>query len=133
MAPRTVGGLTHEMAHGSHILHKNYEIIGVEGLAPTSAFSRDLDLRSSDLDHVVHGGHNLETAPNDNISEFTYIGGPIPSLVASHGQIFHSGGHRPMPQGKLTQGMASTDHILLGNHEVIRTDGLVPNTSFYPV
>ena len=29
--------------------------------------------------------------------------------------------------------MASTGHILLGNHEVIHTNGLAPITSFYPV
>jgi len=36
-----------------------------------------------------------------------------------------------MAHDKLTQGMASTDHILLGNQEVIHTNGLAPITSFY--
>ena len=38
-----------------------------------------------------------------------------------------------MAHDKLTQGMASTGHILLGNHEVIHTNGSTPITSFYPV
>jgi hypothetical protein len=38
-----------------------------------------------------------------------------------------------MALGKLTQGMASTDHIHLGNHDVICTNGSVPITSFYPI
>ena len=38
-----------------------------------------------------------------------------------------------MARDELTQGMASINHLLLGNHEVIRTNGLVPITSFYPI
>jgi hypothetical protein len=37
-----------------------------------------------------------------------------------------------MARDKLTQGMTSTGHIILGNHEVIRTNGSAPITSFYP-
>ena len=38
-----------------------------------------------------------------------------------------------MAHGGLTLGMASTDHILLGNHKVIRTNGSAPITSSYLV
>jgi hypothetical protein len=38
-----------------------------------------------------------------------------------------------MAHDELTQGMALTGHILLGNHEVIHTNGSVPITSFYPI
>jgi hypothetical protein len=38
-----------------------------------------------------------------------------------------------MAHDELTLGMASTDHILLGNHDVIHTNGSAPTTSFYPV
>ena len=31
-----------------------------------------------------------------------------------------------MADDKLTQGMASTGHILLGNHEIIHTNGSTP-------
>jgi hypothetical protein len=37
-----------------------------------------------------------------------------------------------MARNKLTQGMASTDHILLGHHEVIQTNGSAPITSSTP-
>jgi hypothetical protein len=33
MAPRTVSGLAHRMAHGGHIRHENYKFIGAEGSA----------------------------------------------------------------------------------------------------
>jgi hypothetical protein len=38
-----------------------------------------------------------------------------------------------MAHDELTLGMASTSHILLGNHDVIHTNGSAPTTSFYPV
>jgi hypothetical protein len=38
-----------------------------------------------------------------------------------------------MARNELTQGMASTDHILLGHHDVIQTNGSAPITSFYPI
>ena len=78
MAPRTVGGLARGMAHDGHIRHENHEFIGVEGLAPMSAFSHGLDLRSRDLDPVAYGGHTLKTALSGSILEFTYIGGQYP-------------------------------------------------------
>ena len=37
-----------------------------------------------------------------------------------------------MAHDELTQGMASTGHILLGNHKVIHTNGSAPITGFYP-
>jgi hypothetical protein len=45
----------------------------------------------------------------------------------------YTGGRRPMAHDELTLGMASTGHILLGNHDVIHTNGSAPTTSFYPV
>jgi hypothetical protein len=74
-----------------------------------------------------------ELPPGGSILEFTYIGGPVPSLVTSHGQVLHPGGQKSMAHDELTQGMALTGHILLGNHEVIHTNGSVPITSFYPI
>jgi hypothetical protein len=38
-----------------------------------------------------------------------------------------------MARDELTQGMALTGNILLGNHEVIHTNGLAPITSFRSV
>jgi hypothetical protein len=67
-----------------------------------STFSHGLDLCPRDLDPVVHGGHTLRTALGGNILEFTYIGGTVPSLITSHGQIFHLGSQSPTAHGKLT-------------------------------
>jgi hypothetical protein len=133
MAPRTVDGLAHRMAHGSHIHHENYEFLDAEGSAPAFAFSHGRDLRPGGLDPAFHGRNTLRIALNGSIPKFTYIGGPVPSLVTSHGQIFHPGIRRPMAHGKLTQGMTSTDHILLGSHETIHTDGSTSVTRFYPI
>jgi hypothetical protein len=90
------------MAHGSHIRNENYEFIGTEGPSPMSAFSYALDLHFRDLDPTVYGGHTLRTALSGGILVFTYIGGPVPSLATSHGQIFHPGSQMPVAQGKLT-------------------------------
>jgi hypothetical protein len=133
MAPCTVGGLARRMAHGGHIHHENYEFISTEGSAPTSAFSHGRDLRPGDLDPAFQGRHTLKIALSDSIPEFTYIGGLVPSLITSHGQIFHPGIRRPMAHGRLTQGMTSTDHILLGSHETIHIDGSMPVTRFFPI
>ena len=38
-----------------------------------------------------------------------------------------------MAHGKLTQGMALTGHILLGNRKVIHANGSTPITRFYPI
>ena len=56
MTPRTVGGLAGGMAHGGHIHHEDYEFAGIEGPAPAPTFSHGLDLRSRNLDPVVHYG-----------------------------------------------------------------------------
>jgi hypothetical protein len=92
MAPRAVGGLTSGMAHGGHICRENYRFIGANGPAPMSAYSHGPNLHHGDLGPVAHGGHTLGTAPGGSILEVTYIGGPVPSLVISHGQILHPGG-----------------------------------------
>jgi hypothetical protein len=117
------------MAHDGHIRHENYEFTDIKGLAPTSSYI--LDLRFRDLDPMVYGRHTLKTALSGNILEFTYIGGPVPSVAMSHSQIFHPGSQMPKAQGELTQGMASTGHILLGNCKVIHANGSMPITSFY--
>ena len=51
----------------------------------------------------------------------------------SHDQIFHLESQMPVAHGELTQGMASTGHILLGNRKVIDANGSTPVTSFYPI
>ena len=38
-----------------------------------------------------------------------------------------------MDHGELTHGMALGGHILLGNYEIVRADGLMPVINFYPV
>jgi hypothetical protein len=78
LAPRTVSGLAHGMAHGGHIRHKNYEFTGAGGPAPASAFSHALDLCFRDLYPAVYDGHTLETTLSGSIPEFTYIGGQYP-------------------------------------------------------
>ena len=102
MAPSTIGGLAHGMAHSGHIRHKNHEFISIEGLAPMSTFSHSPDLRSRDLDPMAYGRHTLRTALSGNILGFTYKGGRAPSLIIVHGQIFYLGSQRPMAHGKLT-------------------------------
>jgi len=75
----------------------------------------------------------LRTTLDSCILQFTYIGGPVPSLITGHGQVSHSGNQRPMAHGELTHGMALGGHILWGNNEIIRTNGLMHITGFYPV
>ena len=129
MAPCTVGGFTRGMAHGGHIRHGNPESIGVEGPTHVFVFSHGQVLHPRDLDPVAYDEHTLGTALSGYIPEFTYIGGPVPSLITGHGQVFHPRNRRPMIHGELTQGMALGVHILLGNHEIVRTDRLPPITS----
>ena len=38
-----------------------------------------------------------------------------------------------MAHGELTHRMALGGHILLGNYEIVRADGLMPVINFYPV
>jgi hypothetical protein len=86
MAPRTADGLASGMAHNSHFNCENYGFIGPNGLAPTSALSRSLDLHLGNLGPVAHGGHTPGTTHGGCILEYTYLEGPVPSFVASHGQ-----------------------------------------------
>ena len=82
---------------------------------------------------MTHGGHTLGTPLGGCIPGFTYIGGLAPSLITGHGQDFHLGRLRPMAHGELAQGMAYGGHILLGNHEIARTNGSKPVIGHYPV
>jgi hypothetical protein len=80
MAPCTIRGLTHGMAHDGHIHHENYEFTGVGGPTPVSAFGRVLDLCSEDLDPMVYDRHTLRTTLSGSILESTNIGGQVPRL-----------------------------------------------------
>jgi hypothetical protein len=126
MSPCTVGGLASGTAHCGHIRHKNYEFISTKGPAPTSAHSYDPNLYHGDPRHIAHSELTLKTAYDGSILEFTYLDRPVPSLTASHGQASHSGNQRSMARNELAQGMASTGHILLGNHVVNHTKGSTP-------
>ena len=53
MAHCTISELAHGMAHGGHIHNENYKFIGIEGLEPTTTFSRSLDLHPRDLGSMV--------------------------------------------------------------------------------
>jgi hypothetical protein len=130
MAPRTVSGLAQGMAHDGHIRRKNYEFIGAKGLAPMSTFSRGPDLHPRDLDPTAHGGHTLRTALRGCILEFTYLEGLAPSIITGRGHVSCPGNQRSMARNELTRGMASTGHILLGNHTVNHTKGPVPMSAF---
>ena len=102
MAPCTNGGLAHGMAHGGHIHLENYEFTGVGGLATTSTFSHVPDLRIRDLDlwSMVDTLSKLSSVAASQ-SLPTY-GGPVPSLITSHDQIFHLESQRPMDHGEIT-------------------------------
>jgi hypothetical protein len=126
MAPCTAGGLAGGMARDDHIHRENYGFIGAKGPAPASAFSHSLDLHLRNLGPVAHGGHTPRTTHRGCIPEYTYQEGVVPSPVASRGQVSHLKNQRTMAHDKLAQGMASTSHILLGNHAVNHTKGLAP-------
>ena len=107
MAYHIACGLTRGMAHGDHIRHKNYEFISAKGPAPTTAFSRGLDLHPRDLDPVVPRGHTLGTALGGCILEFTYVGGQYPpssavmaksSTLEAESPWFMTNSHREWPQ-----------------------------------
>ena len=57
------------------------------------------------------------------ILEFTYPVGPVPSLIIDRGQVSPSRNQRSTARNEFTLGMASTGHILLGNHAVNHTKG----------
>jgi hypothetical protein len=133
MAPCTIDGHAHGMACGGHIHHENHGSISVDGPAPASTFGHGLDFCSGGLDPAAYNGHILGTTLRGYIPEFTYIEGPTPSLTTGHGQASHPGNWRPMAHGELTHRMALGTHNLLGNHEIVRTHGLTPFTSLYPI
>jgi hypothetical protein len=126
MALPTAGGLASGMALGGHIRRKNYEFTSIKGPAPTTTHGYDPNLCHRDPGHVAHSGHTLRTAFSGSILEFTYLEGLVSSLTAGRGQASRSGNQRSMARNKLAQGMASTSHILLGNHAVNRTERPTP-------
>ena len=102
MAPRAADGLARGMAHSGHIRRESYEFTDVKGPAPASAYNRGPNLRHGDLGPVAHGGHTLRTSPGGSVPKFTYIGGPVPCLITSYGQVLHPGGRRSMTRDELT-------------------------------
>jgi hypothetical protein len=118
------------MAQGGHICCENYEFIGVKGPAPMFACNHGPNLRHGDMEHVARSGHTLRTASSGSILEFTYLGRLAPSLITGHGQVSCPGKQRSMTCNELTQGMALTGHILLGNHTVNNTEGLALASAF---
>ena len=82
---------------------------------------------------MTHGGYTLRTPRGGCILEFTCVGGLAPSLITGHGQDFHLGSLRPMVHGELARGMAHGGRILLGNHEIARTNGSTPIFSYCTV
>jgi hypothetical protein len=126
MVPCTAGGLVGGMAHGGHIHCENYGLIDTNGLAPASTISHSLDLHLGNLSSVAHDEYTPRTTLGSCIPEFTYPEGPIPLLVASHGQVSHPRNQRTMAHDELARGMATNGHILLGNHMINHTKGSVP-------
>ena len=82
---------------------------------------------------MVHGGHTLGISLRGCILECTHMRGLVPSLITSHGQDLHLRNRMAMALGDLTQGMAHSHHILLGNYEIIQTDRAMPIIRSYPV
>ena len=85
MAPRTVDGFARGTAHGGRIHHGNPEFIGIKWSAPISVFDHSQVLHPRDLDPMAYGEHTLGMALSGCILEFTYIGGPVPSLITGRG------------------------------------------------
>jgi hypothetical protein len=132
MDPHTVGGLTGRTAHSGHIRHENYEFTAIGGPRPhsPSAASQTIAPRIWTVWSTVD---TLSELPLVVASQSPYIGRPMPSLITNHGQVFRPGSQKTMAHDEPAQGMASAGHILLGNHEVIRTNGSAPINNFYPV
>ena len=101
MAPRTVGGLAIGMAHGGHIHSENYEFTSIKGPTPMSSYGHGPNLRHGDLGYVSRHRHTLRTAPGGCILEFTYMGGPTPSLATDRSQDFHPESQRHVAQRAL--------------------------------
>ena len=102
MVPRTAGGLTNGMAHGDHIHRENYRFIGANGPVLVSAISHSSDLHLRNLSSMAHGRHTLGTILEGCILEFTYLEGPLPSLIASRGQVFHPRNQRTTTHDRFT-------------------------------
>jgi len=126
MAPHTAGGLVYGMAHGGHIHRENYGFIGSKGPVPASAFSHSPNFHLGNLGPTAHGGHTPRIAHRGCIMEFTYPEAPVPSLIASRGQVSCLRNQRTMAHDELAGGIPSTGHILLGNHTVNHTKGPTP-------
>jgi hypothetical protein len=129
MASRATGGLAGGMTYDSHIHRENYGFIGANVPAPVSTFRRSLGLHLGNLGPMAHGEHTPRTVHGGHIPKYTYPEGLVPLLVTSHGQVFHSRNQRITARDELTQGMASTGHILLGNHVVNHTKGSAPTSA----
>lgn len=84
--------LTRGMASIDHIHLGNHVGNRTKGLAPTSAFSHDLDHHLGNLGVMTYDGRTLRTAQGGCILEFIYVGGPESSLITGHGQALHLGG-----------------------------------------
>jgi hypothetical protein len=129
MTSRTTGRLAGGMARGDHIHCENFGFIGANGPAPASAISHSPDLHLGDMSFMACGGHTAGTTLGGCILEHTYPEGPVPLLVAHHGQASHSRDQRTMAHDELARGMASTGHILLGSHAVNHTKGSAPTSA----
>ena len=114
------------MAHGDHIHRENYGFISANGPTPTFAISHSPDLHLGNLSSVACGGHTPRTTLEGCIPKFTDPEGPVPSLVASRGQVSRSRNQRKTVHDELAQGMATIGHILQGNHAVNHTKGPAP-------
>ena len=121
------------MASTGHIFLGNHVINHTKGSAPTSAPGHGLDLYLRNLGPVAYGGRTLGTARGGCIPEFTYVGGPGPSLIAIHGQDFHPRSQTVMAHVDLARGMAHGGHILLGNLEIAQTNGTTLVIGSYPI
>ena len=73
----------------SHILLGNHMVNHTKGSVPMSTLGHGPDLHIGNLGHMAYGGCTLRTTHGGCILEFTYVGGPGPSLISSHGQAFH--------------------------------------------
>jgi hypothetical protein len=90
------------MAHDGHIHRENYGFIGANGLALAPAESHSLDFHLRNLGSMARGIHTLETTLKGCILEFTYLEGPVPSLVAGHDQVSRLRNQRTTAHDELT-------------------------------
>ena len=116
-----------------HIFLENHVVNHTKGLTPTFALGHSLDLHLRNLGPATYGRRTLETTYGCCILESTYIGGPGPSLITSHGRDFYPGSQTTVAHGYLARGMAHGGHVLLGNREIARASGTTPVTNSYPV